>query len=124
MRVLSVIAASAVILSGTWIAAAANSIRIAETGALLLGNAHRCGVADERVVRAGKVIRELMIAASEDLSQRMAAKSRFAEIFRDTARTDGSAGMSNPRCKAVLTQFERLERLADSPGLATARRNP
>ena len=121
MHVLSMIAASAVILSGTGIAAAANSIRIAETGALLLGNAHRCGVADERVVRAGKVIRELMIAASEDPSQRIAAKSRFAEIFRAAARTDGSA---NPPCKAVLVQFERLEQLGDSPGLLAGRRSP
>jgi len=124
MHVLSMIAASAVLVSGTGIAVAANSVRIAETGAFLLGNAHRCGVADERVVRAGKVIRELMIAASEDPSQRMAAKSRFAEIFRAAARTDGSAGMSNPPCKAVLVQFERLEQLGDPPGLLAGRRSP
>jgi hypothetical protein len=124
MYVFSVIAASAVILSGIGTAAAANSIRIAETGAVLLGNAHRCGVPDERIVRAGKVIRELMIAASEDPSQRMAAKSRFAEMFRAAARTDGSAGMSNPPCKAVLAQFERLEQLGDSPGLLAGRRSP
>ena len=124
MHVLSMIAASAVLVSGTGIAVAANSVRIAETGAFLLGNAHRCGVADERVVRAGKVIRELMIAASEDPSQRMAAKSRFTEIFRAAARTDGSAGISNPTCKAVLAQFERLEQLGDSPGLLAGRRSP
>jgi len=124
MHVLSMIAASAVLVSGTGIAVAANSVRIAETGAFLLGNAHRCGVADERVVRAGKVIRELMIAASEDPSQRMAAKSRFAEIFRAAARIDGSAGMSNPPCKAVLAQFERLEQLGDPPGLLAGRRSP
>jgi len=124
MHVLSMIAASAVLVSGTGIAVAANSVRIAETGAFLLGNAHRCGVADERVVRAGKVIRELMIAASEDPSQRMAAKSRFTEIFRAAARTDGSAGISNPTCKAVLAQFERLERLGDPPGLLAGRRSP
>ena len=67
---------------------------------------------------------ELMIAASEDPSQRMAAKSRFAEMFRAAARTDGSAGMSNPPCKAVLAQIERLEQLGDSPGLLAGRRSP
>ena len=124
MRVLSVIAASAVLLSGTGIAAAANSIRIAETGALLLGNAHRCGVADARVVRAGKVIRELITAASDNASEQMAAKSRFADAFRAAGRAEGAGRVSIPPCRAVLTQFERLERLADSPGLATAPRNP
>src|SRR5215470_10905406 len=118
------LAASALLLLATGAAATANSTRIAETGAVLLGNAHRCGVPDERVVRAGKVIRELMIAASEDPTQRMAAKSRFAEMFRVAARTDGSAGMSNPPCKAVLAQFERLEQLGDSPGLLAGRRSP
>ena len=87
-------------------AAAANSTRIAETGAALLGNAYRCGVADERVVRAGKVIRELIAAAAEDANEQTAAKSRFAEIFRANAQPDHA---QLPPCKTVLTQFERLE---------------
>ena len=124
MHVLSTVAISAVILSGAGIAAAANSIRIAETGAVLLGNAHRCGVADERVVRAGKIIRELMIAASDDPSQRIAAKSRFAEMFRAAAQAEGSARLSNPPCKAVLAQLERLEHLGDSPGLLAGPHSP
>src|SRR5215469_13249024 len=124
MHVLSTVAISAMILSGTGIAAAANSIRIAETGAVLLGNAYRCGVADERVVRAGKIIRELMIAASDDPSQRIAAKSRFAEMFRAAAQAEGSVRLSNPPCKAVLSQFERLEHLGDSPGLLAGPRSP
>jgi hypothetical protein len=124
MHVLSTVAISAVILFGTGVAAAANSIRIAETGAVLLGNAHRCGVADERVVRAGKIIRELMIAASDDPSQRIAAKSRFAEMFRAAAEFEGSVRLSNPPCKAVLSQFERLEHLGDSPGLLARPHNP
>ena len=124
MHVLSTVAISAMILSGTGIAAAANSIRIAETGAVLLGNAYRCGVADERVVRAGKIIRELMIAASDDPSQRIAAKSRFAEMFRAAAQAEGSVRLSNPPCKAVLSQFERLEHLGDSSGLLAGPRSP
>ena len=124
MHVLSTVAISAVILSGTGIAAAANSIRIAETGAVLLGNALRCGVADERVVRAGKIIRELMIAASDDPNQRMAAKSRFAEMFRSAAQAEGSVRLLNPPCKVILSQFDRLEHLSDSSGLLARPRNP
>jgi hypothetical protein len=124
MHVFSVIAASAVILSGTQIAAAANSMRIAETGAFVLGNAHRCGVADDRVVRAGKVIRELITAASDDPSEQMAARSRFAEMFRIAARAEAAGRVSIPPCKGVLAQFERLEHFRDSPGLLTAPRSP
>ena len=123
MRLLPILAAAALLLFGTGLAAA-NSIRVAETGALLLGNAHRCGVADDRVVRAGKVIRELIVAASNDANEQMAAKSRFAEMFRATAQREGDGRTAVPPCKAVLTQFERLERFRDSPGLLAARSRP
>jgi hypothetical protein len=103
------LAAAGALLFATEVAAAANSTRIAETGAVLLGNAHRCGVADERVVRAGKVIRELIIAASDNANEQAAAKSRFAEIFRASAQLEGAGHASIPSCKTVLTQFERLE---------------
>jgi hypothetical protein len=106
-------AASALLLFAAEIEAAANSSRIAETGAALLGNAHRCGVADERVVRAGKVIRELIIAASDDANERRAAKSRFAESFRESAQPHGDGRGSIPPCKSVLMQFERLEQFHD-----------
>ena len=110
------LAASALLLFATEVAAAANSTRIAETGAVLLGNAHRCGVADDRVVRAGKVIRELIIAASDDANERRAAKSRFAESFRESAQPQGDGRGSIPPCKTVLTQFERLEQFHDGLG--------
>jgi hypothetical protein len=107
------LAASALLLFATEVAEAANSTRIAETGAALLGNAHRCGVADGRVLRAGKVIRELIIAASDDAKEQMAAKSRFAEIFRASAHLEGDGHALIPPCKTVLTQFERLEQFHD-----------
>jgi hypothetical protein len=113
MRPFPILAASALLLFASEVAAAANSTRIAETGAVLLGNARRCGVADERVVRAGKVIRELIVASSDDANKRAAAKSRFAEIFRASAHPEGDGHMSIPPCKTVLTQFERLEQFHD-----------
>jgi hypothetical protein len=109
MRLYPILATSVLLLFATAVTAAANSTRIAETGAYLLGNAHRCGVPDERLVRAGKVIRELIVAASDAPTERMAAKSRFAEIFRAAARPEGDGHGLTPPCKTVLTQFERLE---------------
>jgi hypothetical protein len=44
-------------------------------------NAHRCGVAVERVERAGNVIHDFIVAAAKDSSEAAAADSRFAEIF-------------------------------------------
>ena len=124
MRPLPILAASTLLLSATGLAAAANSIRIAETGAFLLGNAHRCGVADDRVVRAGKVIRQLIVTASDNRGEQIAATSRFAEMFRAAAQADGDGRTAVPACKVVLAQFERLEQFRGSPGLLTAPRRP
>ncbi|MBV8504741.1 MAG: hypothetical protein JOZ11_02865 [Alphaproteobacteria bacterium] len=109
MRPIPIIAAAAFFLSANGAATAANPTRIAETGAFLLGNAYRCGVADDRVVRAGKVIRELIAAAADDAGEQTAAKSRFAEIFRESARPEGNGRTPIPPCGRVVTQFERLE---------------
>ena len=40
--------------------------RVAADGGFLLGNAHRCGVAGDRIVEAGQLIRDLIAAAAED----------------------------------------------------------
>ena len=113
MRPMPIIASAALFFAASGAAWAANPTRIAETGAYLLGNAHRCGVADERVVRAGKVIRELIAAAADDPGEQTAAKSRFAEIFRDSARPEGNGRTPIPPCGTVVTQFERLEQFHD-----------
>ena len=117
MRMILSSTACALLLSATQALAAASSTRIAETGAYLLGNAHRCGVADERVVRAGKVIRDLIAAASDDESERRAAKSRFAEIFRASAEAESSGRALIPACKTVVMQFERLEHFHGQNGI-------
>jgi hypothetical protein len=116
MRPMPIIAAAALIVSVNGAALAANPTRIAETGAFLLGNAYRCGVADDRVVRAGKVIRELIAAAADDAGEQTAAKSRFAEIFRESARAEGNGRMPAPACSTVVAQFERLEQFHDTVG--------
>jgi hypothetical protein len=103
------LAASALLVVATGATAVANSTRIAETGAALLGNAHRCGVADERLVRAGKLIRELIVASSDNSNEQKAAKSHFAETLRASAQSEADGHRPVPPCKTVLAQFERLE---------------
>ena len=116
MRPMPIIAAAAFLVAASGAAGAASPTRIAETGAALLGNAYRCGVADDRVVRAGKVIRELIVAAADDASEQTAAKARFAEIFRESARPEGNGRLPTPPCHAVVSQFERLEQFHDQTG--------
>ena len=116
MRPMPIIAAAVLLVSASGPAGAANPTRIAETGAILLGNAYRCGVADERVVRAGKVIRELIVAAADAASEQTAAKSRFAAIFRESARPEGNGRTPIPPCHTVVSQFERLEQFHDQSG--------
>ncbi len=117
MQLIPTFTACALLLSATEVFAAANSTRIAETGAYLLGNAHRCGVADERVVRAGKVIRDLIVAASDGEGERKAANSRFAEIFRASALPESERRAIIPPCTTVVTQFERLEHFHERTGI-------
>ena len=116
MRPMLIIAAAALLFSLSGSAGAANPTRIAETGAFLLGNAHRCGVADDRVVRAGKVIRELIVAAADHPSEQTAAKIRFAEMFRESARPEGNGRTPTPACHTVVSQFERLEQFHGQAG--------
>jgi hypothetical protein len=116
MRPMPIIAAAAFLFSAGGSAQAANPSRIAETGAFLLGNAYRCGIADDRVVRAGKVIRELIVAAADHPGEQTVAKSRFAEIFRDSARPEGNGRTPIPPCHAVVSQFERLEQFHGQTG--------
>ena len=84
----------------------------AATGGFLLGNAHRCGVAVERVERAGKVIHDFIVAAAKDSSEAAAADSRFAAIFLATSLPSQDRD-AFPSCAVVIQQFDRLERHHD-----------
>ena len=86
----------------------ANPTQLAETAAYLLGNAHRCGVADERVEHAETAIRDLIVVAARDTGEAAAAKSRFVEIFSAIAAPSQDRD-GFPSCKVVIARFERLE---------------
>jgi hypothetical protein len=109
---------TALLLSfGIGVAEAADPTQLAETGGFLLGNAHRCGVPTERVEHAGKVIRNLIVAAADDSSEAAGADSRFAEIFLASAFPNKDPDALIPPCTVVITQFDRLERHHQQAGM-------
>src|SRR5690348_1426993 len=62
--------------------------RLAANGGFLLGNAQRCGIAAERVERAGRLIRALVLAAARDAHEEDDAKGRLAAFFLVSAVPD------------------------------------
>lgn len=83
--------------------------RIAADGGFLLGNAHRCGVVADRVVRAGQLIQDLIAAAAADREQRVQAVTRFAKFFLVSAFPDQTKGGPVASCNIVTREFDRLE---------------
>jgi len=81
---------------GSAVAEPANPTQLAETAAYLLGSAHRCGVADERVEHAETALRDLIIAAARDPGEGAIAEARFVEIFSAIAAQTKTAMDSRP----------------------------
>jgi hypothetical protein len=100
--------ATALLFLGSAAAEPADPTQLAETAAYLLGNAHRCGVADERVEHAGTAIRDLIVVAARDSAEATVAESRFVEIFAAIAAPSQDRN-AFPSCKVVIARFERLE---------------
>ena len=117
MRPILAVTTAVLLLLGAGVAEAADSTGLAETGGFLLGNAHRCGVQTERVAQDGKVIHDLIVAASYDLTEEAAADSRFAQIFMASAFPDQDGDALIPPCKVVIAQFERLEQHHQQAGM-------
>lgn len=84
--------------------------RIAANGGFLLGNAHRCGLDTDRVVRAGQLIRELIVAASGDDKAGEAAITRFSQFFLVSASDDTKERTVVASCRVVASELGRLER--------------
>jgi hypothetical protein len=117
MRRTLAIAVAVLLLFCIGIANAADSTRLAETAGFLLGNAHRCGVPTDRVEHAGKVIHDLIVAASYDSTEEAAADSRFAQMFMASAFPGQDGDALTPPCKVVIAQFDRLERHHQQAGM-------
>jgi hypothetical protein len=111
------VATAVLLLLGVGTASAADSTRLAETAGFLLGNAHRCGVPTDRVEHAGKVIHNIIVAASYDSTEEAAANLRFTQIFMASAFPDQDEDALIPPCKVVIAQFDRLERHHQEAGM-------
>jgi len=116
MRAIPTFATGVLLLVSINVAEAADPTLLAETAAYLLGNAYRCGVADERVDHAGTVIRDLIVVAARDTAELATAKARFIEIF-SAAANPSQDQQGFPSCEVVISQFERLERHHRQAGL-------
>jgi hypothetical protein len=90
--------------------ASTDAARIATNGGFLLGNAHRCGVATDRVVKAGQLIRQLIEAAAKDDKEKEDATDQFATFFLLTALPDQSDAKLTASCNTVTTEFQKFER--------------
>jgi hypothetical protein len=89
---------------------ATDADRIAANGGFLLGNAHRCGVDTDRVVRVGQLVRELIIAASDNDTAGEAAITRFSQFFLVSALGDPKEEAVVASCRMVSNELGRLER--------------
>ncbi len=83
--------------------------RIAANGGFLVGNAHRCGVDEARVTRAGKLIRTLIAAASADDKTEEEATARFSAFFLVSASADPKTDKLVASCKRIAAELRRLE---------------
>jgi len=83
--------------------------RIAANGGFLLGNAHRCGIEDSRVTRAGEVVRTLISAASSDDKAEEAATARFSAFFLLSAVADPKVDKLVASCKRITAELRQLE---------------
>jgi hypothetical protein len=115
-RTLAIVAAVLFLLC-TGVANAADPAQLAETAGFLLGNAHRCGVPTDRVEHAGKVVHDLIVAASDDSTEEAAADSRFTQMFMASAFPNQDGDALIPPCEVVVAQFDRLERHHQQAGM-------
>lgn len=84
--------------------------RIAANGGFLLGNAHRCGIETSRIVHAGRIVRGLIAAATDDGKDDTAATTRFAEFFVVSAFADPSTEKLSVSCTKVAGELAKLEK--------------
>ena len=83
--------------------------RIAANGGFLLGNAHRCGIDENRVTRAGQLVRTLITAASRDGKAEEEATARFSAFFLVSAVADPKTEKLIASCKRITAELRELE---------------
>ena len=104
-------AVAATTLAALLIASPSNSdvARIAANGGFLIGNAQRCGVPGERVVRAGQLVQDLIAASANNSKEQDEATARFAAFFLVSAFPDQGKEKTVASCKLVSAELAKLE---------------
>jgi hypothetical protein len=92
--------------------------RLAANGGFLVGNAQRCGIEPGRVVRAGRLVRNLIAAAAPDEHRQQSATGRFAMFFLVAAFPDEKRERPIAACARVSRELAELEaHAAENAGL-------
>src|SRR5918997_1524700 len=78
--------------------------RIAVKGGFLLSNAQRCGIHDNRVTRAGQLIRTLISAAAPDDKAEEDATARFSAFFMVSM----VSAVPDPRSDKLIASCKRI----------------
>jgi hypothetical protein len=91
--------------------------RIAANGGFLLGNAHRCGIEDARVTRAGQLVRTLISAAARDDKAEEEGTARFSAFFLVSAVADPKTDKLVASCKRISAELKRLEKHSSETAL-------
>src|SRR5215213_556164 len=91
--------------------------RIAANGGFLLGNAHRCGISDNRMMYAGQLIRTLISAATPDDKAEEEATVRFSAFFLVSAEAGPKPDKLVTSCKRITAELHRLENHRIDPPL-------
>ena len=86
-----------------------DAARVAADGGFLLGNARRCGIQNDRIVSAGQLIRDLIVAAAGDAQEQDEATARFARFFIVSASVDSTGKQPVASCQIVSSELEQLE---------------
>ena len=110
MHALFPLATGALLLSSVTMAEAADPVLLAASGGYLLGNAQRCGVSPERVLRAGRIVRDMVASLPAAPREKEVADARFVSLFLSNADPSRDTEVLVPACDEVVAQFERLER--------------
>ena len=108
MSVLALTTAAALLVSSPGSSADSDATVLAANGGFLLGNAHRCGIATDRIVRAGQLVRGLILAAARDEQEQKEATDQFATFFMATAVPAKGAKLV-ASCQIVASELSRLE---------------